>query len=139
MSKSRNRPGARRSVRLAPLIREVLSEELLCRARDSILADSVVTDVEVSGDCRIATAYVVTLSEETPREELIEAFQRSAGYLRKVLGAALHIRHTPELRFKLDEGVARGRRIDQLLASVRGERDSGLSEEKDAPPPDLTD
>jgi ribosome-binding factor A len=55
------------------------------------------------------------------QKESIKALQNAAGFLRNELGRALQIRYTPELHFTLDESIAHGSRIAQLLVQIQGE------------------
>lgn len=115
---ARRPTGPSRPDRVAAVIKEVLSQELLLRARDPILRRAVLTDVRVSGDIAVAKVYWLTLDEQTPRDEIAAALERSRGYLRTQVGQAIRTRQTPELRFLYDESVERGRRIDELLRDV---------------------
>ena len=115
----RSRPrGPKRTARVAPLIRGVISEALLRRTRDPVLAKAVLTDVRVTADLRIASVYYVSVEGEDAREELAAAFERSSGFLRREVGQRANLRYTPELRFHYDESVERGRRIDAILHDI---------------------
>jgi ribosome-binding factor A len=54
-----------------------------------------------------------------------EGLASVATHLRSMLGKTLRLRNAPEIHFKADESIARASRIEQLLAQVRNERESG--------------
>ena len=56
----------------------------------------------VSPDLRIATVYVMPLGGGH-REEAIAALARHKGELRHLIGKATKLKHTPDLRFVIDE------------------------------------
>ena len=115
---ARRSAGASRPDRVAALIKEILSQALLLRSRDAILRRAVITDVRVSGDLGVAKVYWLALDEQTPTDELEAALTRSQGYLRSLVGREVRLRQAPELRFLHDEGLLRGRRIDELLRGL---------------------
>lgn len=116
MSESR-RPG-----RLGATLQQALGEILLSRPKDPRLASAglvTVTSVEVSGDLRIATVYLTATSDdEAAWERLMEGFASAAPYLRGEVGKRVSLRYVPELRFRRDEAVDRGRRMEALLRDL---------------------
>ena len=51
----------------------------------------------------------------------MRGLRHAAGFLRHELAQRLTIRHVPELTFQLDESIARGARVIELLNQVSGE------------------
>ena len=62
--------------------------------------------VEVSRDLSYATVYVSSLDGLDSAKEAVQGLRSAAGYMRTRLGAALSLRHTPELRFVADDSIA---------------------------------
>src|SRR5689334_17270545 len=105
---ARKRP-FHRTDRLNSQIREVLATTLLQNAREDILREVVITDVEVTSDISLARVYwhsLPGLAEADP-EAVQEAFDRAAGFLRKKVGETIRARQTPELRFIYDSALDR--------------------------------
>lgn len=98
---------------------------LLFDVGDPRLKRVQITGVDVTPDLKLATVYYVVIDRESPEpdEEIVEALERSAGYLRKLLGDRMSTRSTPELRFEYDESIERGRRIEALLADLTDEEE----------------
>lgn len=91
-----------------------------------------VGEVRVSGDMRIATAYVLPLGGEGA-DAALEALRRNKGEIRHQVGRALTIKHIPELRFAIDDTFDRMDATRKLFEDERIQRDLQAS---DAPESD---
>jgi ribosome-binding factor A len=114
----------RRHDRVAAAIHEEVARFISERAKDPRITGLVtVTGADVSGDLRHARVYVSVLGEEAEREQTFAGLRSLAGHLRKVVGRNLRLRASPDIEFVNDDSVARGSRIDALLAEVRNAAD----------------
>ena len=104
--------------RVAERIKQILSELMQFEVSDPRLINATVLDVEVDRELMYATIYVTSLDGEDVREEVLEGLDNATGYLRRELAARLAVRKVPELRWRWDETVAYGMRIDDLLDSL---------------------
>lgn len=106
--------------RLQEEIHRRLSEILQFEARDPRFERVTILAVRLSKDVRHAWVYVNVLSD-SPKEntESLEALQEHRGFLRTALAKHLHIRHTPQLHFELDETEQRARRLEELFKSFK--------------------
>jgi ribosome-binding factor A len=112
---------SQRQLRVGEALRHVLAELLLRGAvHDPLLAEANVTvsEVRVSRDLRQAVAYVTELGGEL-RDELLEALERAAPYLRGEAARRVHLKYAPTLSFRVDPSFAEAARIDALLARER--------------------
>jgi len=76
-----------------------------------------ITAVETTNDLSFTTVYLSILGDCD--EKRFQAGLKSAsGFLRRELGRALKVRHTPELIFKLDSSMARGAEITEILRGL---------------------
>ena len=108
----------KRTDRVAAQLRRELGTLVHQRVRDHGLPSVSVSDVEVTRDFDYATVWVTALlSEESG--PAVASLNEMAGELRHQLSQRMLLRRVPELRFKYDESVDTGERIEQLL------RDSG--------------
>ena len=73
-----------------------------------------ITAVDTTADLKYAKVYVSSL-DQSDMKEVIKGLKSAAGYLRREIGASLQLRYTPELIFQLDEALARGARIIDIL------------------------
>ena len=104
-----------RAMRVAEAIKEVVGEQLLYHLKDPRIAFASVTDVEVSGDLRLATIFFSVLGDEDARTKTLEGLESSKGKIRHAIGQRLQLRHIPEIEIMLDDSIARGSRILELI------------------------
>jgi len=116
---------SQRQLRVGEVLRHALSE-ILSReeVRDPDLdgVSITVTQIKPSADLRHAIVFCEPLGGKNA-ERVIEALNRHRGYLRGVLGHAVQLRFTPELRFAEDDSFAEAEKIETLLKSARVQRD----------------
>ncbi len=122
---------SQRTLRVGELIRRTLSEMLMrgdVHDPDLTGINLTVTEVKISADLRVATVYVMPLGGDG-REEAIAALARNAGQMRHRIGKEITLRHTPELRFMIDETFDQMDRTRELLSQERVRRDIDKDEE----------
>jgi ribosome-binding factor A len=107
-----------RQRRVADQIREVLGELLLREIQDPKLQNVTVMDVAIDRELEVATIYVHAMAGEDARSYVLEGLDRARGFLRRELGHRVRLQKTPDLRFKWDESLETGDRIDKLLSSL---------------------
>jgi ribosome-binding factor A len=112
-------PSETRVRRIAERIRNDLAEVLQRSASDPRLAGLTVTDVEVDRELAYATIYITAVEGETRREEILQGLKHAGGFLRSSLAKRIPLRAFPQLRFRWDESLEQGSRIDALLKAVR--------------------
>ncbi len=81
-----------------------------------------VSEVRVSADLRVATAYVLPLGG-AGGEDALSALNRSRGEIRHLIVRELTLKFAPELRFMLDETFDQMDKMRRLLADERVQRD----------------
>ena len=75
------------------------------RVKDKMLT---VVRVEVSSDASFAKVFISDLQGIDGAKEAVKALSAATGRLRREVGAALHLRKTPELQFYADDSVEQG-------------------------------
>jgi len=106
--------------RVAEEIRGQLSEILREEVRDPRLKMLTITRVKLASDLGAATIFYSPLGEDPAAErarELNEAMLAVTGFVRRSLSKRVKLRHTPNLRFILDDSIAEG---SQTLSLIRG-------------------
>ncbi|HFD11706.1 MAG TPA: 30S ribosome-binding factor RbfA [Crenotrichaceae bacterium] len=108
-----------RSERVASLLQRELAA-LLQNYRDYFkLGIVTISAIDVTRDLAVATVYVTVLGADGDKlSEQMETLQNAAGFFRKELGLKLHLRMIPELRFKYDDSIDNGMRMDRLLKDL---------------------
>lgn len=106
-----------RELRLGDLLRDAVAEVLLGETRDPRIGMVSVTEVRVSRDMGVADVYVRSLpaAEGTRRAELLAALRHAAGFMRSKIARRNALRATPRLRFRYDDLVETGPRLEALI------------------------
>jgi ribosome-binding factor A len=115
----------KRADRVADQIRMEVADILMRKIKDPRVHGVTVTDVELTGDLRIAHVFVTTMERDAAEREVFVGLSKASGFVRAELGRRLSLRYLPDVIFKKDVSGIRGDRIDQLLAglhSTTGER-----------------
>lgn len=105
--------------RVAEQIRGELSEILREEVRDPRLRLVTVTRVKLASDLGAATIFYSPLGEDPDEKRAMEleaAMVAVTGFVRRSLSKRVKLRHTPNLRFILDDSIAEG---SQMLSLIR--------------------
>lgn len=114
-----------RLLKVGERVRHVLSE-ILTRQQvhdDTLSAHSVsVTEVRMSPDLRLATAYVKPMLGAN-EDQVLTALRQNTAYFQKEVARNLGLKSAAKLRFRADETFDEADRIDRLLSDPRVKRD----------------
>ena len=116
---------SQRMLRTGELIRHALAEVITRGDVGDPEIDRLVptiTEVQVSPDLKIATAYVRSLL--VGKEQLaVDALQRNRKFIRGLLAPKLDMKFMPEVRFRIDTSLDYANKIDDLLHRPEVQRD----------------
>lgn len=102
--------------RVAQEVLKEVNDILQKKIRDPRVKDVTIMDVDVTGDLQQATIFYSLLSDKaSDREKAQAGLEKATNLVRRELGQRLSLYKTPELTFQLDESVAYGNHIDDLL------------------------
>ena len=104
-----------RQEQLGESIAHEMSDLIRTRMQDPRIGFASVTGVELSGDLRHAKVFVSVMGTPEEQKETMRALVHGTGFLRHELAQRLSIRYTPDLSFKLDDSIAQGTHVLQLL------------------------
>lgn len=126
---------SQRQLRVGELIRRNVSE-VLSRGdvHDPELTRWVITvsEVRMSTDLKVATAYIMPLGGKGQKEALL-ALRRNKAELRHQMARDMTLKYLPDLRFQLDESFDRMEETRRLLQDERVQRDVANGREDDEP------
>lgn len=97
---------------LASVIREIIAPVLQRCPKECGMVS--ITEVEVSGDFSVATVYVSALDNT---DRALQFLESRTNELQRKVGSIPRAR-LPKLRFRLDNRVEQGNRIDELLGEL---------------------
>ncbi len=104
--------------RLNDAIRDEISAILEGELADPRIGLATVSNVELSADGRSAHILIEATGDEQEAEQSLEGLAAAKGFIRHELAERLHLRHAPELIFRLDKSQQYGARIDELLKRI---------------------
>ena len=83
-----------------------------------------ITKCETTRDLRHCNVYISVFSSPEETAATFETLRKSAGFLRRELGARMSIRYTPELHFIPDDTIEHSIHISQILKDLNKDRDT---------------
>jgi ribosome-binding factor A len=107
-----------RTDRVNAELRRELGTLVHAAVRDHGLPQASVVDVDVSRELDVATVWITVLQSERSAEA-VKALKELAKEFRHDLAHSMRMRRVPELRFKYDDSIDKGERIDALLREDR--------------------
>ncbi len=115
---------SRRTSRVSELLREEISDLVQRDLKDPRLEGALlsITEVEVSGDLRVAAVFVSHLGTAEERDDALAGLQSAAPYLERELRRRLRMRRTPSLTFRFDPSIERGARLASTIADLARDR-----------------
>lgn len=117
-----------RQRRVANRIRQSVTNTLERKVKDPRVGFVTVTDVRVTGDLQHATVYYTVLGDEQERKATRRALESAKGLIRSEMGAALGMRLTPTIEFKVDAVPEQAASIEEALKAAK-ERDAQIAAE----------
>ena len=114
-------------------VRELLKREIGEVIRREIPIEAAglisVNDVGVSSDLHSATVFVSIVGKPAQQKKGIAILRKEQKRIQALVGRAVVLKYTPHLRFVIDDSIAEGNRILQILDEL----------EKTLPPDEETD
>lgn len=109
---------ARRLLKAAEAIREVVSMAVLTEIRDPRVKGVTVTQVAVAPDMRSAKIYVSIMGDPQKESLCLRGLEHAAGFLQHKIAERIDTRYTPRLFFVLDKGVKNALEVSRILQEV---------------------
>lgn len=107
----------RRTQRIASVIQEELGRLLTQEVSDPALHFLNISDVDVTGDLRMARIYY-TAAETAPLKDIEKGLKRALPFLRRKIGQNLSLRNVPELEFFYDNHSLKVAKLFTLMESL---------------------
>ncbi len=107
-----------RTRKINETVREAIASILLDEIADPRLDFVTVTGVNVAPDLTTANVYVTAHGDEERYREVLAGLDSAKGRIRSLVGTAVKMRFTPELRFFIDESVDAGMRMAEALKDI---------------------
>lgn len=75
-----------------------------------------ITDVKITNDLSFAKVYFTSLEDD--RKKVMDALNKSSGFIRSELCNRVKIRKMPEINFIYDESIDYGKKIENIIERI---------------------
>ena len=79
----------------------------------------LITDADITRDLKDAKIYISCPGDGSARDNIVKVLNRAAGFIQGRLSKKIYLRHTTRLKFYLDKSINNGKRIEDLLATIK--------------------
>ncbi len=119
----------KRSARVSDLVREEVADIIQNKVKYKALGFVTVTGAKVTDDLRSATVYVSVLNTEES-DRTLSKLNALGPFVKGELGKRLRMKFVPSLRFRIDESIEYGMKMDKLFDKIEsGEVDHDEDED----------
>ena len=112
-----------RPTRVAEHIRKEVAELLMKGVKDPRIGFVSVMAVKMSADLSYADVFVSLFGSDQEKKNSLVGLQRSAGWVRREIGKHLHMRVTPEIRFREDTTLDDVYRLEEKFKEIHAEQE----------------
>jgi len=81
-----------------------------------------ITDARITNDLSFAKVYITTLDND--RDKVLNALNKSSGFVRSLLCNRIKIRKMPEIHFVYDESIEYGKKIEDIIERINNEKEN---------------
>jgi ribosome-binding factor A len=129
----------RRTLKVARVIKEVVSRVLMFELGDPRMGFVTVTEVDVADDMRNAMVRISVLAEPKKAELCLKAVEHARSHLQCEVAGALTTKTVPRLSFQLDDSVKKSVEISRLIQQAVDEdeirrRETGREDQSQGEP-----
>jgi ribosome-binding factor A len=107
----------KRSARVSDLIREEVADIILNKVKHKTLGFVTITGAKVSDDLRNATIYLSVLNADESSRTMSK-LNSLAPFIKGELGKRLKMKYIPSLKFRIDESIEYGMKIDKIFNDI---------------------
>ena len=107
---------------MSELVRRQVSQFILREMVDEGIGIVSVTALDMSRDLQQATIYVSSFAQGSDLDDILVVLEEAVPAVRRDLAQSLHLRRVPQLTFRYDESVERGRRLTKMIDELELDR-----------------
>jgi ribosome-binding factor A len=110
-----------RQKRLADNVAKTAAQLILTELKDPLPGVVTVTAAEITRDLGRATVYYTVLGSDEDRRRAMRRLGQVRHFVQREVARRLHLRVTPDLRFRYDDRTRQGADVLRLLAELRND------------------
>ena len=103
-------------------VRELLKREIGEAIRRGLPAEKVglitVSEIQISPDLHNAKVFVGTLGTDIQRRKAVKELARCRIPIQNAVGSAVALKHTPALKFFMDESIKESNRVLEIIEEL---------------------
>ena len=103
---------------LETTVQRVVTEIIRNDVKDD-LGFLTITGVKITNELSYMYVYYSVYGNEAAIKHSKEALERARGYIKNQIAQRVKMRKVPELIFKVDQSYEKGKRIDDLINSIK--------------------
>ncbi|MCL2181884.1 MAG: 30S ribosome-binding factor RbfA [Chitinispirillia bacterium] len=84
-----------------------------------------VTEVKLARDVRNATVYVSLMGDDTEKQDALDALNKAAPFIQRMVASRVVTKNFPHLIFKIDTSIEYGQHINKLFREIEGDLANG--------------
>jgi ribosome-binding factor A len=108
-----------RAEKVASVIKHALAQPITDLAHEHNAGLVTITAVRLSNDLQLARVYLSIYGGKSSPGTFLSIMDEAVGMLRSIIGKSVRLRHTPQIKFFLDDTLDEINRIQALLDSVK--------------------
>jgi len=105
--------------RIERILEREISNIIRTEVKDDRLKFVTITKVSITNDLSIATVYYTVIGNEEQKQSTSTNLIAAKGFIKSSLSKKLEIRKTPDLKFKYDESLEYGDKIEQIIKKFK--------------------
>lgn len=110
--------GSHRVERVRSLLKREIGEAIRRELPVSEAGLITVNDVDIGGDLRNARVFISILGSAEQQKFAVTLLEKNRVRIQGIVGKAVILKYTPQLRFVVDGSVQRGNRVLQLIEEL---------------------
>jgi len=113
--------GSHRALRVRELLKREIGEAIRRELPVQQAGVITVNDVEMSGDLKQATVFIGFFGTAEQQRTGLNMLRENRLRIQDLVAKSVVLKYTPRLRFVVDESVARGNRVLDIIAELERE------------------
>ena len=113
---------SRRLSKVGEAVRETVSSAIVMQLRDPRVKNVTVLGAEVTADLRWAKVFVTVMGPDNVKALTMKGLDAARGFLQAKVADRLQTKHTPVLKFVLDDLNSPAHQVQRILLELEAER-----------------
>jgi len=109
----------KRAVRVGDQILRVIADLLTTKVKDPRTQGITLTGIEMSNDLKHGKVYFSILGDKEEIGKAQAGLDSATGYIKREISARMDLKYMPDLLFKYDPSMEKGRNMERLFEQLR--------------------